>query len=238
MARILAGEQRAGRLHISPEQVFVSSEVLTEETRRLVKQAWGNEPYNQYGASETADIAAEHHRCRRMHLFEDLLFVENVDDNNQPVAPGVYGSRILVTTLFSRTQPLIRYELSDSVRLSPNKCMCDLPFALIDSIQGRIEDTLSLPSVNNGRIDIQPLIFSEVMDFLPVSGWQVIQEADDELTVLLNGGSDSIAVSRLHDQLVQALAKHGAQVPRITIQHVMAIPKSASGKAPLVTIRK
>ena len=57
MARILAEEQRAGRLHISPEQFFVSSEVLTEETRRRVKSAWGDEPFNQYGATETADIA-------------------------------------------------------------------------------------------------------------------------------------------------------------------------------------
>src|SRR5207253_2555145 len=106
--------------------------------------AWGKEPFNQYSATETADIAAEHRRCRHMHLFEDLLLAEVVDDCYHPVPRGVYGSRVLVTTLFSRTQPLIRYELNDSVRLSPDTCACGLPFAIVDGIQGRVEDTLSL----------------------------------------------------------------------------------------------
>jgi phenylacetate-CoA ligase len=238
MARILAEEQQAGRLHIVPEQVFVASEVLTEETRRRVKNAWGNWPFNQYGATETADIAAEHRRCRHMHLFEDLLFVEVVDDSYKAVAPGVYGSKVLVTTLFSRTQPLIRYELNDSVRLSPDTCKCGLPFAVIDGIQGRVEDTLSLPSTIGGRIVVQPLIFSEVMDVLPVSGWQIIQEPDDTLTVLVASGNNGFVDTRLQRQLSQALAAHGALVPLITIQSVQAIPKTSAGKAPLISTRK
>ncbi|HKZ68888.1 MAG TPA: hypothetical protein VJ020_02350, partial [Anaerolineales bacterium] len=67
MARILAEEQLAGRLHIQPGKTFTSSEVLTDETRRRVKAAWGDEPFNQYGATETADIAAEYKECRHMH---------------------------------------------------------------------------------------------------------------------------------------------------------------------------
>ena len=87
-----------------------------------------------------------------MHVFEDLLFIEVVDDQYQPVAPGVYGSKVLVTTLFSRTQPLIRYELNDSVRQATDPCTCSLPFAVIDGIHGRVEDTLSLPSMTGGRV--------------------------------------------------------------------------------------
>src|SRR6185369_1118849 len=99
MSRILAEEQLAGRLHIAPEKVFTSSEVLTDETRRRVKVAWGDEPFNQYGATETADIAAEHKLCRRMHVFEDLLLVEVVDQQYQPVPHGKFGTKLLVTTL-------------------------------------------------------------------------------------------------------------------------------------------
>ena len=234
MARILAEEQRDGRLHISPNQVFVASEVLTAETRKRVKNAWGNEPYNQYGATETADIAAEHHQCRHMHLFEDLLFIEIVDEHYQPVAPGSYGSRILVTSLFSRTLPLIRYELNDSVRLSPDICDSGLPFAQIEGIQGRVEDTLQLPTTNGERVAIQPVVFSAIMDVLPVTGWQVIQESDDSLTVLLSGETDRLADMQLQDQLAQELAAHGALVPHIRTQRVLAIPKTAAGKMPLL----
>jgi putative adenylate-forming enzyme len=234
MARILAEEQFAGRLRIAPNKVFTSSEVLTDETRRRVQTAWGDEPFNQYGATETADIAAEHEICRRLHLFEDLVIVEVVDDRHRAVPPGEYGAKLLVTTLFSRTQPLIRYEINDSVRLSAENCPCGLPFAILESIQGRVEDTLRLPAAAGGRVAVQPLVFNRVMDILPVSGWQVAQEADDTLTVLLSGVRDDLTDESLANTLRQALAAQGARAPRIQIRRVPAIPKNVSGKAPLI----
>ena len=68
-----------------------------------------------YGATETAGIASE---CRhgRLHRYEDLVIAEIVDEANRPVAPGDFGAKLLVTVLFSRTQPLIRYEMSDRVK--------------------------------------------------------------------------------------------------------------------------
>ena len=234
MARILADEQLAGRLHIQPSKTFTSSEVLTDETRRRAKLAWGDEPFNQYGATETADIAAEYKGCQHMHLFEDLVIVEVVDEHHRPVPPGIYGAKLLVTTLFSRTQPLIRYELNDSVQLAAGGCACGLPFGVVEGVQGRVEDTLHLPGVAGGRVAVQPLVFNRIMDILPMSGWQVIQEADDGLTVLLSGMRDGLADEALAARLTQALAEHGALAPRIAVQRVTAIPKTTAGKAPLI----
>ena len=234
MARILADEQLAGRLHIQPGKTFTSSEVLTDETRRRVRSAWGDEPFNQYGATETADIAAEYKRCRHMHSFEDLVIVEVVDDHNKPVPPGTYGDKLLVTTLFSRTQPLIRYELNDSVRLTTDTCPSGLPFAIVESIQGRVEDALLLPAKSGGRMAIQPLVFNRVMDILPVSGWQIVQEADDSLTVLLSGARDGLVDAALVDSLRQALTAQDVHVSSIQVQRVSAIPKTTSGKTPLI----
>lgn len=234
MSRILAEEQLAGRLHIRPSKTFTSSEVLTDETRRRVKMAWGDEPFNQYGATETADIAAEHQKCRHMHLFEDLVIVEVVDEKYQPVPPGTYGAKLLVTTLFSRTQPLIRYEMNDSIQLGTEPCTSGLPFAILESVQGRVEDELLLPATSGGRMVIQPLVFNRVMDILPVSGWQIVQEADDRLTVLLSGARDGVVDATLADTLMQSLISEGATVPSIQVQRVPAIPKTSSGKAPLI----
>ena len=235
MSRILAEEQLAGRLHIAPEKVFTSSEVLTDETRRRVKAAWGDEPFNQYGATETADIAAEYKLCRRMHVFEDLLLVEVVDQQYRPVPHGEFGTKLLVTTLFSRTQPLIRYEMNDSVRLSAEPCsICSLPFTFIDGVQGRMEDALSMPGIKGGQLLIQPLVFNRVMDILPVSGWQVIQETDSSLTVLLSGARNGIRDEAVSDAIRKELTSEGAIIPLIKVQRVAQIPKSASGKAPLI----
>jgi phenylacetate-CoA ligase len=234
MARILADEQLGGRLHIQPEVVYTSSEVLTDETRRRAEAAWGHAPFNQYGATETANIAAECKEHHRMHLYEDLLMTEVVDENYQPVPAGEYGAHVLVTTLFSRTQPLIRYEMNDSIRLSTDMCECGLPFALMDSVQGRVEDALMLPGLAGKAVTIQPLVFNRIMDILPVSGWQVVQVQSDALKVLLAGNTKQIDDAALRAELLAALHKHGAELKDIDIQHVDTIPKSTSGKAPLI----
>ncbi|HLO28055.1 MAG TPA: hypothetical protein VK249_02900 [Anaerolineales bacterium] len=234
MTRILAEEQIAQRLQIKPKVVYPASELLTLQTRNRVKEAWGDEPFNQYVATETASIAAEHQTCRHMHFFEDLVITENVDDHYQPVHPGEYGAKILVTTLFSRTQPLIRYELNDSIRLSAVPPTCGLPFTVLEAIQGRVEDTLTLPSRSGGEVTIRPLVLNRIMDIVPVSGWQAVQQADNGLVVLLAGARDGLVDETLVDQISKSLAQEGALIPYIRIQHVSEIPKTASGKAPLI----
>jgi phenylacetate-coenzyme A ligase PaaK-like adenylate-forming protein len=106
MVRLLAEEQLAGRLMIAPRYILSASEVLTAATRRRVAAAWGQKVFNVYGATEGAGLAAECERHSGLHLFEDLVLTEVVDAHNRPLPPGVYGEKVLITVLFSRTQPL------------------------------------------------------------------------------------------------------------------------------------
>ena len=138
--RILAEEQSAGRLQVTPRAVMSASEVLTADTRERIRAAFGVPATNVYAATETAGIASE---CRlgHLHRYEDLVIAEVVDEDNQPVPEGEYGAKTLVTVLFSRTQPLIRYELSDRVAAAPG-LPGDLPFSLLAGIEGREEEVL------------------------------------------------------------------------------------------------
>jgi putative adenylate-forming enzyme len=234
MVHILAEEQLAGRLGIYPEIVFSASEVLTDETRRSAEEAWGRKPFNVYAATETAGIASECDQHRGMHLFEDLVIPEIVDEKNDPVPPGVYGDKVLVSVLFSRTLPLIRYEMSDSVRLSErSSCPCGRPFALIDGIQGRAEDVLRFPAASGGEVAVQPNVFHRVMDTVPAAGWQVVQEPGG-LTVLLSGVRDDFSERALTDSLRRELAEKGVIAPRLEVRRVPEIPKGPMGKAPLI----
>jgi phenylacetate-CoA ligase len=235
MAHLLAEEQLAGRLRISPG--FGSSEVFTEQARRRVEKAWGKKPFEVYAATEPAGIASECEQHRGMHLFEDLVITEVVDENNMPVPPGVYGHKVLVTVLFSRTMPLIRYEMSDSVRLATSpRCPCGRPFALIDGIQRREEDVLRFPATSGGQVSVQPIIFHRVMDTVPAGGWQVVQ-GPEGLTVLLSGVREGFAEATLIDSLRQELGAQGAIVPPAEVRHVPTIPRTTVGKAPLIKAR-
>ncbi|MCC7210146.1 MAG: phenylacetate--CoA ligase family protein [Anaerolineae bacterium] len=233
MARVLAVEQMERRLEVSPKVVFTSSEVLTDEARRLIEAVWGKRLFNQYAATETAGIAAECEHHVALHLFEDLILVENVDEHNRPVPPGVYGDKVLITTLFNYTQPLIRYELGDSIRLAEGICACGRPFALVDGIQGRVEDTLTFLAADGQTKAIHPNVFHQVMDTVPLREWQIIQR-DDGLHVLASGLEPGEPTSALHDAISSALTEQLNAAPAIRIHPVDAIPRTANGKAPLI----
>lgn len=235
MAHLLAEEQIAGRLRISPDIVFSASEVLTDQARRRAEEAWGRKPFNVYAATEPAGIASECDRHAGMHLFEDLVITEVVDEKNRPVPPGTYGEKVLVTVLFSRTMPLIRYEMSDSVRPAADPhCPCGRPFALIDSIQGRVEDVLRFPSASGAEVPVQPIVFHRVMDAVPVGGWRVVQEPG-RLVVLLSSVREGYRDDDLTASLRRELSIQGIIVPKVEVRRVPSIPRTAAGKAPLIT---
>lgn len=235
MAHSLAEEQHAGRLQIAPQHVFTSSEVLTEMGRKRIEQAWGNVVFNEYAATETATIAAECRNHHGLHLYEDLLLVEVVDENHRQVPIGATGEKLLVTVLFNRTQPLIRYELTDSVRLGTEQTSCDLPFQLIQAVAGRTEDTLYMPSVGGSLMTVHPLLFHQVMDTLYSGEWQVIYD-QRELKVLLKDASNDVA-QQVSTAIHTELANIGALSPPINVELVALIPKSTNGKSPLIRYR-
>lgn len=227
LLRLLAEEQDAGRLMIRPRGVMSASEVLTDETRSRLRAAFVVEPTNVYGATETAGIASE---CRhgRLHRYEDLVIAEIVDEDNRPVAPGESGAKLLVTVLFSRTQPLIRYELSDRVQAVGGTCPDRLPYALIGGIEGREEEVLTLAGVA-----VHPNVFHRALEHFDVAGWQVIEEGG-RLRILLVRSASGLELAAVGLAVTSALESVGVRGIAIDIQAVDAIPRTALGKAPLI----
>ena len=54
------------------------------------------------------------------------------------------------------------------------------------------------------------------------------------MTVLLSGARKGIRDEAVSDAILKELASEGAILPLIKVRHVAEIPKSASGKAPLI----
>jgi phenylacetate-CoA ligase len=149
-----------------------------------------------------------------------------------PVLPGEYGAKLLVTVLFSRTQPLIRYEMSDRVMLSPEPCSCGLPFAVLGGIEGRAEDILHLPTASGELVSIHPNVFHELLEKLPVQAWQVLEEPE-RIRVLLARLSQPMDLDRVQLDVARALEQRGV-LRRVSVEPVDAVTKTAMGKAPLV----
>jgi phenylacetate-CoA ligase len=235
--RQLAEEQIAGRLHLRLRNAAASAEVLTEETKRRVQQAWGVRVFDTYGATEYSPIAAECIHGRK-HLFEDGAIIEIVDEKGREVPLGEAGDRILLTVFNRTTQPLIRYEISDMVRAVADDCPCGRPFRVIEAVEGRTEDVLYFERRDraNDPIAIHPNVFHQALELVPASGWQVVQE-DSGLSVRITGLKDSTICPQLEESLRRLLEAQGALAPAVRVAHVGALERGATGKAPLILSR-
>ena len=227
----LASEQLAGRLRIFPEALFSTSEVLGPGASAELEAAWGSLPFDVYAATETAGIASP---CgyRNRHVYEDQVIVEPVDRGGSPVPPGTTGARVLVTVLFSRTLPLIRYEMSDSVRLGGRGCPCGRAFRILEGIEGRIEDVLQLPGAERS-VTVHPNVFHELLDRITLAGWQVVQEPSG-IRVLLAGLVPDRSVKGVQVDVAAALARAGVQQTAVDVHLVEQLERTALGKAPFV----
>src|SRR5262245_24010486 len=150
--RRLAEEQEAGRLRIRPRRIVSAAEALSAEVRRLVSATWNASVVDSYGTTEAGLLGAECDAANGIHLAEDMIILEVVDEHNRRVPDGVQGSKVLVTNLFNRTLPLIRYEFSDLVTRASGACSCGRPYARVTAIEGRREDYMVLRARDGGYI--------------------------------------------------------------------------------------
>ncbi len=235
MVRMLATAQLQGKLQIAPRAVQATAEVLTAETRARSVEAWGCEPFDVYATTETGGIAAECSAHQGLHLFEDLVISEVVDRAGQPVPPGTTGARLLVTVLFSRTLPLIRYELADCVRLVREPCACGRTFQLLAAVEGRMWDTLELPGPEPGAgsITIHPRVLVQHLDQFHLTAWQVWQE-EGGLRVLLVPAPIPVDPRVVAQSVREVLTASGVGALEIQAEEVPTIPPTPAGKRPLI----
>ncbi len=152
---LIAEEQLEGRLQISPKIVVSGSEVLTDDHVRRMEAAWGLRPRNGYVTTEACPIATDTPDEVGLHICDDLVVVEVVDEAGKPVPPGTPGHRVLLTNLVNRTQPLIRYELTDSVTIAAGPNPTGMPWRRIERVDGRSAEILRLPG-RGGEVRLHP----------------------------------------------------------------------------------
>ena len=227
---VLADEQLAGRLRVRPRMVGAGGETMTPEIRRRIREAWGDDPYDYYGTVEGGTHAVECREGRRMHVLDDELVMEVVDAEDRPVPAGEWGTRVLITTLWRTTMPLIRYAITDEVRMATDPCVCGRPFGVMAEIRGRTSRLLRLPSADGTReILIPGMAFSFVAN-LPVV-WRRLTQEGDRLVVSVVGLPDGFDLAPLVRGLEQAIEALGARPTRIEVRRLDEIPRTAGGKA-------
>ncbi len=211
---LLADEQHAGRLRISPHTITAISELLTDEDRTAIRAAFGVPPVSSFVSTE--GLAG----CTQpgggvMRFATDMCLVELADDRNQPVTDGTASAKVLLTNLHNHTQPLIRYELTD--RLIRHPAPGD-PY-LRAAVKGRADETFRY-----GTVTIDPLVIRTVM--VKTSGvieYQVRQtDHGIDAAVVADGTLDHAALA---SSLQRSLHTAGLREPHVQVHQVAGIAR-------------
>jgi phenylacetate-CoA ligase len=225
----LAGEQEAARLHIHPVQVHVTAEGLTGGEYDRIARAFGARVHNWYGCAEFAELT---HACeqRRLHVNDDWAVFEPVDAGYRPTPPGERSHTVLLTNLANRVQPILRYDLGDSVLQYPDPCPCGSPLPAIH-VQGRASESLAFPAADGARTTIAALVFRSVGDRTPgVDVLQIVQTAPANLRVRLRpaAGADADRLwCAVRETMSGLLVRHGLH--HVTVERAGEPPEQTPG---------
>jgi phenylacetate-CoA ligase len=215
----------AGKLRIAPRWVSSISEPLLPEIRKTAEEAWKVTVLNVWGASEAGCCAASCGLGPWMHLTDDLLLIEPVDDGGHPVPAGVRSAKVYLTNLYNLTVPLIRYELTDEVTLIEGPCPCGSHHRRIEDVQGRLDDSFCY----SGGPTVHPHLFRTALAReRNVVEYQVRQTPRGATISLVCNGE--IQEERLHAELVGGLTHLGLKSPEIRIARVEHLERLHSGK--------
>jgi phenylacetate-coenzyme A ligase PaaK-like adenylate-forming protein len=123
--KILAEKQREGVLQIAPIFITASGEATTRGDKEILEQAFGCGVMNAYGCSEHLGMGGALPGSEKLVLYDDDLIFECREDHT------------LVTNLFNRTLPLIRYRMADT--LKPVMTDAHRPYLVVENLIGRNE---------------------------------------------------------------------------------------------------
>jgi len=120
---------------------IVTSEMLFEADKKLLEERFKIPIINEYGSAELDIIALENPEGV-WKVNAENLFVEILDENNNVLPYGSEG-KIVVTSLYNKAHPMIRYEVGD-IGILDEKSTLKNP--ILKSLIGRTNDVALLPS--------------------------------------------------------------------------------------------
>lgn len=120
---------------------MVTSEMLFEDDKIILEKQLGIPIVNEYGASEL-DLIAFENLEGEWQVNSETLFVEILDENDAILPYGQEG-RIVITSLFNKAHPFIRYEIGD-IGILDEKSTLQKP--ILKKLIGRTNDIAVLPS--------------------------------------------------------------------------------------------
>lgn len=203
---------------IHPKLITTGAEVLDPGVREVIERRFGAPVRDIYGTIETGLLAFQCRTGEGYHLNEDEVYFEMLPADDR--LDGMY--ELVVTPLFARATPLVRYRSGDLVRPLPGRCSCGMWMARIASIEGRRDDWCVRP---DGRRVAPAAIRAIFRRDEPFMQYHVTQAPDGAVRLQLAGTPASEQhVRTLADALSNLVGRP------VNLEVLASLPRDASGK--------
>ncbi len=223
----IAKRKLAGELQFEPHEVLLGSEALLPEAKECIDMAFGPNVRDIWGSTEVGAVASQVPGTEGMIISEDLVILEPVDLNNNPVGLGEPAEKLLATNLVNKILPLIRYEIGDRTVVLPPDPKCPWYGHRLASVTGRVED---LFYYSDHSIMIHPTVFETVLSSLAGVPEYQVQQTEHGVHVLLCMDGH-VKLDLIQQYLTEAVARAGLMDPVVTVQAVDRIQRHpGSGK--------
>jgi len=131
-----------------------------------IKSKWNIELYSTYASTEMSTAFAECEFQQGGHHHPELIIVEILDDNNQPVKDGEEGE-LVITTLGVEAMPLLRFKTGDVVRAHNEACKCGRNTLRLGPVIGRKKHMIKY----KGTTIYPPAMYNLLNDFLEIENY-------------------------------------------------------------------
>ncbi|MBC8143768.1 MAG: adenylate cyclase [Armatimonadetes bacterium] len=234
----LADAASRGNLRARPEKIVSVAETLEAHDKTVLETAFGVAVGQIYQCTEGFLAATCPHG--RLHVNEDLVALQYEPlPGSATMPPSAKQVSPVVTDLWRRTQPIIRYRLGDILTLANAPCPCESDFQVIESVGGRCDDLCYFPDVATGEprrfypdtVRRMVLLADSAKQVSPViADYAAIQTAPGNLSVHLavTGNADFAAVeTAVRVSIAQVLAQYHCRAERIEV--IEGLPPTAPG---------
>jgi phenylacetate-coenzyme A ligase PaaK-like adenylate-forming protein len=225
MLRELAKEVQDGGLCLRPAYVHCAGEPLEPGLRQELASTFGGRVNDGWFASEAMPLAQGCSVGARLHLNDDLVIVEPVEEQGRRTPLGEPSSQVYLTNLYNLALPLIRFEMDESVTFAARSCPCGSSFTPVDAVGGRVDDRFVY---DDGSVVAAAAIDGILREERGVEDYQVVQTRDGAEVRLLCGRGTHLRA--LAQRVASALVKGGVDSPSVRVRRVRHLERGAEGK--------
>lgn len=189
---------------------------------KKITEAWDIKLYSTYASTEMQTAFTECSEGKGGHLQPELVIVELLDEDNQPV-PANQPGEVTITTLGVEGMPLLRYKTGDICQYDDTTCACGRTSLRLSPIIGRKKQMIKF----KGTTLYPPALFDllnemeEVLDFVVEVYSNEI--GMDEVLLHLVPMDDSKACDNRIRAYLQARLRVSPHVMYITTEQILKI---------------